>query len=174
MYVVAQFLGAIVGFGLLSLLTPMRFLRPENSTGVCSPSPNPNLNGAQVFFFEYFATTVLIVMCCAAWDPRHAKNQDSMPVKFGLALTVPFIAVVSLFLFTISQFYIKCEHSNGNQSPATGCCINPARAFAPAMYNGDWEKHWAYWIAPLLAAAVTTTVYRGLFYREAPPEKKDS
>lgn len=109
-YVVAQFVGAIVGYGLLSLLTPSSFLRPIGaSTGVCSPSPNPNLNAAQVFFFEYFATTVLIAMCCAAWDPRHAKNQDSMPVKFGLALAVPFIAVVSFFF---SHFYFKFELSN--------------------------------------------------------------
>lgn len=100
MYVVAQFLGAIVGFGLLKLLTPSDIFRPTDSVGTCSPSPNPMLNAAQVFFFEYFATTVLIVLCCAAWDPRHAKNQDSMPIKFGLSLSIPFIAVVSLY----SQF----------------------------------------------------------------------
>ncbi len=95
MYVVAQFIGAIVGYGLLSLLTPSHILRPEGSVGTCSPNPNPNLNAAQIFFFEYFATTVLITLCCAAWDPRHAKNQDSMAIKFGLSLSIPFIAVVS-------------------------------------------------------------------------------
>jgi len=152
MYVVAQFVGAIAGYGILKLLTPMEILRPEGSVGTCSPAPNPALSAAQVFFFEFFATVVLITMCCAAWDPRHGKNQDSIPIKFGLATAIPFIAV----------------------SPATGCCINPARAFAPAMYNGDWDLHWAYWIAPLLAAAVTTTVYKALFFREVPPEKKDS
>lgn len=99
LYVLAQFLGALVGFGVLRLLTPMSILRPEGSvgTGVCSPSPNPALNAAQVFFYEYFATTVLITMCCAAWDPRNAKNQDSIPIKFGLATAIPFIAVVSYF-----------------------------------------------------------------------------
>ncbi|KAJ6641848.1 Aquaporin-4 [Pseudolycoriella hygida] len=152
MYVVAQFLGALVGFGILRLLTPTHIFHPEDSIGTCSPAPNPVLSAAQVFFFEYFASTVLIVMCCAAWDPRHGKNQDSMAIKFGLSTAIPFIAV----------------------SPATGCCINPARAFAPAVYNGDWDKHWVYWIAPLLAAAVTSTVYRGLFYREVPPEKKEN
>lgn len=102
MYVVAQFLGAIVGFGLLKLLTPQSIFHPSGQTGTCSPSPNPALSAAQVFFFEYFATTVLITMCCAAWDPRHAKNQDSMPIKFGLALSIPFIAVVSKrFFFAI-------------------------------------------------------------------------
>lgn len=98
MYVVAQFLGAIVGLGVLRLLTPSHIFHPAGSVGTCSPSPNPNLNAAQVFFFEYFATTVLIALCCAAWDPRHAKNQDSMPIKFGLTLAVPFIAVVGFFL----------------------------------------------------------------------------
>ncbi|KAG4077537.1 hypothetical protein HA402_002964 [Bradysia odoriphaga] len=145
------FLGALVGYGVLKLMTPEHIFRPEGSVGTCSPNPNPDLSAAQVFFFEYFATTVLITLCCAAWDPRHAKNQDSMAIKFGLSLSIPFIAV----------------------SPATGCCINPARAFAPALYNGDWNLHWAYWIAPLLAAVVTTVVYRFLFYRED-PEKKDS
>lgn len=96
-YIVCQFIGAIVGFGVLRLMTPMDIFRPEGSvgTGVCSPSPNPGLNAAQVFFYEFFATAVLIAMCCAAWDPRNAKNQDSIPVKFGLATAVPFIVVVS-------------------------------------------------------------------------------
>lgn len=97
MYVVAQFLGAIVGFGLLKLLTPSAIFSP-GGTGTCSPAPNPALSAAQVFFFEYFATTVLITMCCAAWDPRHSKNQDSIPIKFGLATSVPFIAVVSYLI----------------------------------------------------------------------------
>lgn len=112
MYIVAQFLGAIVGFGLLKLLTPQSIFHPANSRGTCSPSPNNDLNAAQVFFFEYFATTVLITMCCAAWDPRHAKNQDSIPIKFGLALSVPFIAVVSLMVFFCNS---TNELSNSNE-----------------------------------------------------------
>lgn len=118
-YVVAQFLGAIMGFGILILLTPTEIFRPEGSVGAgcCSTVPRPELTVLQVFFLEYFATTVLITMCCSSWDPRNAKQQDSIPIKFGLAVAVLSIVVVSirvyLFFQSISiEMYLSPGSSN--------------------------------------------------------------
>lgn len=96
-YVVAQLAGATMGFGLLMLLTPSEIFRPEGTigAGVCSTVPRPELTAAQVFFLEYFATTVLITLCCSSWDPRNAKQQDSVALKFGFAVAVLSITVVS-------------------------------------------------------------------------------
>lgn len=96
-YVIAQVAGAIMGFGLLMLLTPSELFRPEGTigAGLCSTVPRPELTTAQVFFLEYFATTVLITLCCASWDPRNTKFQDSVAIKFGFAVAVLSMTVVS-------------------------------------------------------------------------------
>lgn len=96
-YLVAQMAGAIMGFGLLTLLIPSELFPAEGSleAGVCSTVPRPELTTVQVFFLEYFATTVLITLCCSSWDPRNAKQQDSVALKFGFAVAVLSITVVS-------------------------------------------------------------------------------
>jgi aquaporin TIP len=38
--------------------------------------------------------------------------------------------------------------------PITGAALNPARAFGPALIALDWHGHLAYWLGPLLGAAL--------------------
>lgn len=52
------------------------------------------------------------------------------------------------------------------QGPFTGASMNPARSFAPALWNGNFNKHWIYWLAPLSAAGVTAVAYKAVFRRE--------
>uniref|UniRef100_A0A1B0D5H0 Uncharacterized protein n=1 Tax=Phlebotomus papatasi TaxID=29031 RepID=A0A1B0D5H0_PHLPP len=47
--------------------------------------------------------------------------------------------------------------------PYSGGCMNPARVIGPALYNGDWENHWVYWVGPLLASIVSPYLYKSLF-----------
>ncbi|XP_037024947.1 aquaporin-4-like isoform X1 [Bradysia coprophila] len=153
-YLIAQVAGAIMGFGLFMLLTPDGIFRPEGTigAGICSTVPRPELTTVQVFFLEYFATTVLITLCCSSWDPRNAQQQDSVAIKFGFAVSVLSMTV----------------------GPATGNSMNPARTLGPALLNGDWDLHWVYWVAPMSAALITTLIYKALFFRDAPAAKKDS
>ncbi|XP_027766857.1 aquaporin-2-like, partial [Empidonax traillii] len=41
----------------------------------------------------------------------------------------------------------------------TGCSMNPARSFAPAVIVGDFSDHWVFWVGPLLGAAVASLLY---------------
>jgi aquaporin TIP len=43
--------------------------------------------------------------------------------------------------------------------PLTGAMLNPARAFGPALVSMDWHGHIAYWLGPLLGAAVAALVW---------------
>jgi aquaporin Z len=46
--------------------------------------------------------------------------------------------------------------------PLTGAALNPARAFGPAMVALDWHGHLAYWIGPLLGAALAAFLWSKL------------
>lgn len=104
LYFFAQMIGATLGFRLLQALIPEKVLAFSNGDyGVCQTAPHEDLTEMDAFFIEFIATSVLISTCCALWDPRNSTKQDSVPLKFGLAialLSVIFVSVCEhLFLF---------------------------------------------------------------------------
>ena len=42
----------------------------------------------------------------------------------------------------------------------SGACMNPARAFGPAVVANYWNYHWIYWVGPLCGALLTVTFVR--------------
>ncbi|XP_055306693.1 aquaporin AQPAn.G-like isoform X2 [Sitodiplosis mosellana] len=142
LYFFAQIIGATIGYRFLVAITPIKALaQSEGDHGFCQTAPHEDLNEAQAFACEYIATTVLISVCCAVWDPRNSTKQDSIPIKFGLV-----IAVLS-FIF----------------GPYTGCSMNPVRTFAPAFWVQKYPMHWVYWIAPMSSGLITSLGYKLLF-----------
>lgn len=121
LYVIAQLIGATLGFRLLQALTPAKvFALSSGEYGVCATVPYDELTELDAFFIEFIATSVLISICCALWDPRNSNKQDSVAVKFGLAITI------------LSVIF----------GPATGCSMNPVRTFAPAFWAQNYPAHW--------------------------------
>jgi len=100
-YIVAQCVGAFIGFGLLKAVTPASGWRAENSTvaGVCTTVPHKDVTTMQALAIEFLATSVLILVCCGVWDPRNRDCKDAVPLKFGLTITGLAIATVSIFYF---------------------------------------------------------------------------
>ncbi|RZC37437.1 MIP domain containing protein [Asbolus verrucosus] len=146
-YFVGQVLGALGGFGLLKLATPSSVLdvtRNATSVGVCSPHVNPQISPIQGLLVEFLISFMLGLVCCGVWDVRNNTKHDSVPIRFGLA-----IAVLAL--------------AGGSY---TGANMNPARSFAPALINGDWEDHWIYWVGPLGGGFLSALFYRVLFGKE--------
>uniref|UniRef100_A0A665TAN1 Aquaporin 8a, tandem duplicate 1 n=1 Tax=Echeneis naucrates TaxID=173247 RepID=A0A665TAN1_ECHNA len=45
----------------------------------------------------------------------------------------------------------------------SGACMNPARAFGPAVVANQWTHHWIYWVGPTFGALLTVTFIRLLF-----------
>lgn len=87
LYFVAQVLGSFMGFGILKAVTPSHvFDRAENSVGICTTIPGADVTPLQAVVVEFLITMVLILVCCGVWDPRNAKNTDSIPLRFGLAV----------------------------------------------------------------------------------------
>ncbi|KAK7792632.1 hypothetical protein R5R35_007302 [Gryllus longicercus] len=137
-YVAAQILGAIVGVGLLKAVTPNHSWN-DTQFGCCSSClniPSPSLSNVQAFLAEFMVTCVLIFLVCGIWDARN-KNDSAAPIKFGLT-------IMGLAL------------AEGN---FTGTSMNPARSLGPAIWEGNWERHWVYWAAPLTASVFATLFY---------------
>ncbi|RZC34885.1 aquaporin NIP1-2-like [Asbolus verrucosus] len=145
-YIIAQFVGATLGFGLLKILASDKYV-PE---GFCVTTIDESLSPVQGLGIEIVITTVLILICCAVWDKRNANKPDSTPLRFGFA-----IAAISMAA-----------------GPLTGASMNTARSFAPLVFGGSWKHQWVYWLGPNLAAFVGCGLYKFLFSEPANEEEK--
>lgn len=99
LYFVAQLLGSFMGFGVLKAVTPSHvFARAENSVGICTTMPGPDVSPLQAVMVEFLLTMILVLVCCGVWDKRNAINTDSIPLRFGLAVACLALVGVSWVL----------------------------------------------------------------------------
>ncbi|XP_058065625.1 aquaporin AQPAn.G-like [Anopheles bellator] len=145
-YFVAQFTGAICGYGLLKAVAPTEYFDDAlvSGHGSCVTAPHANLSTGAALAIEFLVTAIMIWGCCGVWDPRNAKQQDSVPIKF--ALMVGAIAVAA--------------------GPATGGSMNPARTLAPCLWNNSYHRIWIYFVGPPLAGIVMPIIYKYVFRKE--------
>ncbi|XP_050534300.1 aquaporin-like isoform X2 [Daktulosphaira vitifoliae] len=139
-YFIAEFLGALIGYGLLVVVTPYNMLDGSFGEGICVTSPVIGLSVWQALSIESLATGSLILLVCSVWDPRN-DNGDCGPLKF----------LVIIFLTSMVV------------GPFTGNSLNPVRTLAPAIYNNAWNMHWIYWAGPLGGTVASTLFYKYVF-----------
>ncbi|XP_072761448.1 aquaporin AQPcic-like isoform X2 [Anoplolepis gracilipes] len=143
-YFVSQLIGAILGYGMLKVVTPKDRLTAgaiEQSDMFCVTDLHADLSAIQGLILEGIATAILMLVFCSVMDSRNEKNTDSVPVRFGLAVAV----LATAF------------------GPYTGCSMNPVRSFAPALWNNQWSHQWVYWFGPIGGALITSFAYRTIF-----------
>ncbi len=80
-YVVVEIIGAVLGYGMLLLVTPERLLNVE--PGMCMTVPSPEIRTSKAFFIEFIMTFTLVLLVSAIWDPRNRDNGDSVPIRIG-------------------------------------------------------------------------------------------
>lgn len=107
----------------------------------CVTDLHSDLSAIQGLILEGVATGILVLVVSSVWDVRNEKNSDSVPIKFGFTVAVLATAV----------------------GPYTGCSMNPARSFAPALWNNQWKHHWVYWFGPIGGALISSFMYRTIF-----------
>lgn len=106
LYVMAQFIGAFMGYGLLIILTPSIVLQ-SSGPSFCVTKPMELVTIPQALCMEFIATGTLIWFCCSIWDPRQGKSQDSVSLRFALAIAGLVSASVrqtSLFVFFFRNY----------------------------------------------------------------------
>lgn len=103
LYFLAQLIGATIGYRALIALTPSKAIGySAGQYGFCQTAPNDELTEVEVFACEYIATTVLITLCCGAWDPRNNTNQDSIGIKFGFTIAILAHIFVSFNFYSVN------------------------------------------------------------------------
>ncbi|KAM3929124.1 aquaporin-4-like [Leptodactylus fuscus] len=129
-YIVAQSLGAVVGAGLLYLITPPNLVGNLGVTMI-----NERLSIGHGLLVEIVITFQLVFTVCASCDPKYKEKSPALAIG---------ISVVIGHLFAINY---------------TGASMNPARSLGPAVIIWKWDNHWIYWIGPIIGAICASAAY---------------
>lgn len=126
-YIVAQFLGAIVASGLLSVLINALDL---SRTGF-GQTDFPKIGAGVAFLVEVIVTFSFILVILMTTSDRFGNSQMA-PLAIGLTLSLLIIVALNL----------------------TGGSLNPARSFGPAIFAGGsaLAHYWVYLAAPIVGA----------------------
>lgn len=133
LYVVAQMAGAVSGTALCKSMV--------SATGsLAAVQIGAGVSESQAFVCEIVLTTVLVIVCLSvAVDPV----QDESPLApLLVGITVAGDIMVGGWI--------------------SGACMNPARAFGPALLANMWTTDgcWIFFTAPLVGAIVATALWR--------------
>jgi aquaporin Z len=138
-YIVAQVAGAIAGAATLYVIAsgkPGFVLGGFASNGYAENSPG-GYSLVAALVAEFVLTFFFLIIILGATDRRAPAG--FAPIAIGLGLTL--IHLIGI--------------------PVTNLSVNPARSTGPAVFVGGWAlaQLWAFWLAPILGAAVAGVAY---------------
>lgn len=128
-YIVAQFLGALAGAGVLTYLVDSGL---PDTTGGLGTNSTDTVGTGPTFLFEVLATLIFVGVIVLV------TSKNASPGFAGLAIGVALVAV----------------HLVG--IPIDGTSVNPARSFGPAVFEGGaaMEQLWVFIAAPLVGGLI--------------------
>ncbi|XP_042654702.1 aquaporin-8 [Tyto alba] len=134
-YWVCQLCGGMIGAGLAKAVAASE--RYVNASGAAFSSITADEQIPSVLMGEIVMTTFLILVACMGAVNGKTKTPLA-PFCIGFTITVNVLA-------------------GGGVS---GACMNPARAFGPALVANYWDYHWVYWVGPMVAALLVSVLVR--------------
>lgn len=137
-YVVAQFLGAIVAAYALGALFPESLSEGMRLGG---QRVSLDVGTTQAIFLEAIATFFLVFAVFGTAVDSAAPRVGGFAI--GLTLSAAILAI----------------------GPLTGASLNPARSFGPAVASGIFEGQIVYWLGPILGGLAAALLYDSLFLR---------
>ncbi|XP_008281118.1 aquaporin-1-like [Stegastes partitus] len=131
-YVMAQLLGAVAGSAIVYGVRP----EATESLGV---NKLKGISPRQGFGTE-FMLTLQLVLCVLAVTDKRREFSGLAPLAIGLSVVLGHLAGISF----------------------TGCGINPARSFGPAIILESFDDHWVFWAGPMSGSLVAALLYNYL------------
>ncbi|XP_069509763.1 aquaporin-2-like [Ambystoma mexicanum] len=136
-YVTAQLLGAVAGAFLLHELAPL------NARGSLAGNALFNdTTAGKATAMEVFLTLQLALCILASTDERRTGNTGFPALSIGLSVTLGHL---------LGIYY-------------TGCSMNPARSFAPAVITGNFNNQWVFWVGPCVGAVLASLIYNYILF----------
>ncbi len=140
-YIVTQFVGALVAAALL------KYVYPNDLLGVVKyGAPTAAVDTGKAMVIEAILTFFLVLVIYAtAIDPKGAFKQIA-------GLGIGFVLIFDILV----------------GGPLTGAAMNPARAFGPSVFAGivNTDHFFIYWIGPLVGAVLAAVLYQNLLIRD--------
>lgn len=113
----------------------------------------------------------------ACWLQPKPLAQVRNSVSIGQAVAVELVLTLQLVLCV----FASTDSRQATGSPAatigasvavghligiyfTGCSMNPARSFGPAIIVGKFEVHWIFWVGPLTGAVLASLIYNFILF----------
>jgi len=140
-YGVAQVLGALLGIWIVATLGG----EAAQSVRLGLTLPGEGYAPWVAFVAEMVITFMLVLLIL--WCVSNQRYAASTPYLAGV--------LIAFLVFV--------------EAPISGTSLNPARSFAPALFEGDFSYHWIYWAAPLLGAVLAVTLFSRLIDTEGRP-----
>lgn len=131
LYIVGQLVGAIVGSAFTYGL-----ISASGTLGATIPASG--VSEAQGFGLELLFTLILVLYVFSITDGAKTVDTGVTAIGVGVCILVAHVCLI----------------------PLTGCGINPARSFGPAVVGNQWTSHWIYWIGPLVGGLVGAILYK--------------
>ncbi len=143
MYMLFQVIGAVIGSAILYLLTSCIDIDYATRTGANVCQPGVSVAGG--FIAEVVFTFIFVLVVLGTTDPQKGAGNLA-----GLAIGL-----------TLVMIHIVCI-------PITGTSVNPARSIGPAIFEGGaaLSQLWIFVVAPLVGAAFSALVWKGLVDRK--------
>jgi aquaporin TIP len=132
LHIVAQLLAAVAAALLIKFLAP-------SMAGQVTSYGVPRIAGDVTLTKAILIEAVLTLFLVSAVFGTAVSTQAPKVGGFGIGMVLLFDILLG--------------------GPLTGAAMNPARAFGPALVANDWHGHAAYWIGPLLGAAVAAILW---------------
>ncbi|KAL0983950.1 hypothetical protein UPYG_G00135110 [Umbra pygmaea] len=134
-YILSQMVGGMIGASLAKAVSSNQSY--TNSIGGAFKVVGTSEDVFHATIAEIIMTFFLsLVVCMAAVNSR--TRTPLAPLCVGLTVTANILAGGSV----------------------SGGCMNPARAFGPALAANYWQYHWIYWVGPLTGALLTGVLLR--------------
>ncbi|XP_075190662.1 aquaporin-5-like [Anomaloglossus baeobatrachus] len=144
-YIIAQLLGGLAGAGILYGVVPPA-IRGNLASNTLTNNTTPGL-GVVV---EMILTFQLILCIFSSTDSRRTDNVGSPAISIGLSVTLGHL--VGIYF--------------------TGCSMNPARSFAPAVIVKNFRNQWVFWVGPLAGGIIASLMYNYVLYPNLRPARE--
>uniref|UniRef100_A0A3Q1F250 Aquaporin 8a, tandem duplicate 2 n=2 Tax=Acanthochromis polyacanthus TaxID=80966 RepID=A0A3Q1F250_9TELE len=134
-YLACQLIGGVLGAAMAKLMTSRENYDKAHGAAFAVLQSEDQIGGA---VFGEIAMTCLVTMVVLLGAVNATTRSPLVPFMVGCTVIINILA-------------------GGDVS---GTCLNPARAFGPAVMSNYWSYHWVYWLGPITGGLIAAVLVR--------------